>query len=75
MTTTCMFSPRSEGISSPRRERKQDDMSSGCQRVTVCGRRASCIQVGVGGKQLFVCSAFVVHAHGPRVAASRVVLV
>lgn len=33
-----------------RKRGKQDDMSSRCHRATVCGRRASRIQVGGGGK-------------------------
>lgn len=52
---------RSVGVSTRRREGNRMTCHHA---VTVCVRGASCIQVGGGGKQLFVHSAFVIHVHG-----------
>lgn len=57
-------SPSLWGSIFTQKRRKQDNMLSGCHCATVCGRGASCIQVGGGGKQLFLCLAFIIHAHG-----------
>lgn len=63
---------RSEMSSITQMRRKQDDVSSRCHCATVRGRGASYIQVGGGGKQLFVCSAFVT-CIWTRVVATRAV--